>query len=120
MSRAAGGLGLETVVAFTESGTTARLVSKHRPKARIVAFTTSEVTRNRLALVWGVVPLMFPRLDSTDEMIALAEQRLLELGLVSDGEAVAMAAGIPPNQQATTNLLKLHVIGEGTAGVPTQ
>ena len=120
VSRAAGGLGLETVVAFTESGTTARLVSKHRPKARIVAFTTSEVTRNRLALVWGVLPLMFPRLDSTDEMIALAEQRLLELGLVGDGEAIAMAAGIPPNQQATTNLLKLHVIGEGTAGVPTQ
>lgn len=104
-------LGLATVVAFTESGSTARLVARHRPNARIVAFTPSRSIRDRLAIVWGVTPLMFPRLGSTDEMIAEAERLLLAMGLVQRGEPVAMAAGIPPNQQASTNLLKLHVFG---------
>ena len=104
-------LGLDTVVAFTESGSTARLVARKRPNARIVAFTPHRTIRDRLAIVWGVTPLMFPRLGSTDEMIAEAERILLEMGLVARGEPVAMAAGIPPNQQASTNLLKLHVFG---------
>ncbi|MBI5157794.1 MAG: pyruvate kinase [Acidimicrobiia bacterium] len=104
-------LRLGTVVAFTESGNTARLVSRYRPNSRIVAFSPSETTLHRLAAVWGVTPLLFPRYASTDEMIAQAEQVLLERGLVAPGEWVAMVAGIPPNQQASTNLLKLHVIG---------
>jgi pyruvate kinase len=114
----AASLGLETVVAFTESGNTARLVSRYRPNSRIVAFTPAERTCNQLAIVWGVTPLLFPRLASTDEMIAAAERFLLERGLVSVGEAVAMAAGIPPNQRASTNLLKLHVIGSDSTGIP--
>jgi pyruvate kinase len=107
----AAALRLRTVVAFTESGTTARLVALRRPNARIVAFTPSRRIRDQLAMVWGVTPVLFPRLDSTDEMIAEAEHLLLDMGIVEGGEAVAMAAGIPPNQQASTNLLKLHVIG---------
>jgi len=114
----AGSLGLETVVAFTESGNTARLVSRYRPNSRIVAFTPSPETCNRLAIVWGVTPLMFPRLASTDEMIAAAERLLLERGLVAAGDSVAMAAGIPPNEKASTNLLKLHVIGSDSKGIP--
>ena len=104
-------LRLGTVVAFTESGNTARLVSRYRPNSRIVAFTPSQATLHRLSAVWGVTPLLFPRYASTDEMIARAEKVLLERGLVSPGEWVAMVAGIPPNQQASTNLLKLHVVG---------
>ena len=104
-------LRLGTVVAFTESGNTARLVSRYRPNSRIVAFTPSEATLHQLAAVWGVTPLLFPRYASTDEMIAQAERVLLERGLVAPGEWVAMIAGIPPNQQASTNLLKLHVVG---------
>jgi pyruvate kinase len=111
-------LGLQTVVAFTESGTTALLVSKYRPGSRIVAFTPDESTYRRMALMWGVTPLRFPRLASTDEMISTAEQVLRERGLVAEGEWVAMTAGIPPNQKASTNILKLHVIGTGSAGVP--
>jgi pyruvate kinase len=114
----AASLGLDTVVAFTESGNTARLVSRYRPNSRIVAFAPTERTCNQLAIVWGVIPLLFPRLPSTDEMIAAAEALLLEHGLVKVGEAVAMAAGIPPNQQASTNLLKLHVIGSDARGIP--
>jgi pyruvate kinase len=67
----------------------------------------------------GVFPVMFPRLGSTDAMIAAAERVLLELGIVENGEWLAMAAGIPPNQQASTNLLKLHVVGDTSTGVPS-
>lgn len=107
----ANALRLGTVVAFTESGSTARLVSRYRPNSRIVAFTPSETTYRRLAVVWGVTPLLFPRYGSTDEMIARSESVLLGRDLVAPGESVAMVAGIPPNQQSSTNLLKLHVVG---------
>jgi len=117
-SDTADSLGLATVVAFTESGNTALLVSKYRPGSRIVAFTPDERTYRRMALMWGVTPLMSHRLESTDEMISAAERMLRDEGLVEEGEWVAMTAGIPPNQRASTNILKLHVIGEGTAGVP--
>ena len=90
----------------------------YRANCRIVAFTPDRETCNRLAIVWGVTPMMFPRLGSTDEMIAEAETMLLDRGVVSDGEWVAMAAGIPPNQKASTNLLKLHVIGSDSKGIP--
>jgi len=118
-SDTADSLGLDTVVAFTVSGSTALLVSKYRPSARIVAFTPDERTYSRMALMWGVRPLRFDRLDSTDEMILAAERVLLDEGIVEDGEWVAMTAGIPPNQRASTNILKLHVIGVGSDGIPT-
>jgi pyruvate kinase len=111
-------LRLRTVVAFTESGNTALLVSKYRPLARIVAFTPDERTYHRMALLWGVTPMRFPRLHATDDMIFAAERVLGEHAIVEDGEWVAMTAGIPPNQRSSTNLLKLHVIGMGAAGVP--
>jgi pyruvate kinase len=117
-SDTADSLGLETVVAFTVSGNTALLVSKYRPGARIVAFTPDPQTYRRMALMWGVTPLIFDRLESTDQMIFSAERVLREEGLVEEGEWVAMTAGIPPNQRASTNILKLHVIGMGSAGVP--
>jgi len=115
----AASLHLSTVVAFTESGNTARLVARYRPNARIVAFTTNPTTRNRLAIVWGVTPLLFGRFGTTDEMIAEAERILLDKGIAAEGERVAMAAGIPPNQRASTNLLKLHVIGSESGGLPS-
>jgi pyruvate kinase len=111
-------LDLELIVAFTESGSTARLIASHRPSAQIVAFSPHAPTQNRLAMVWGVTPLSFPKLSSTDEMIEEASRILLDRGMVRSGDWVAMAAGIPPNQQASTNLLKLHVIGVGSDGLP--
>jgi pyruvate kinase len=114
---AADGLGLGTVVAFTYSGATARLVSKYRPAARILAFTPRPETLRRMAVLWGVTPVELPRRDSTDEMIDTAERILLESGLAVPGDRVAMAAGVPPNQDASTNLLKLHTVGESGSGV---
>ena len=115
--RAADNLGIGTIVAFTESGSTARLISKYRPKARIVAFTPIERTYHNMALLAGTVPRNFMRLESTDEMIACAGALLCEAGLAEPGEAVVMVAGVPPNERASTNLMKLHVIGSGTAGM---
>lgn len=119
-ANAATSLGLDLILAFTESGSTARLVALHRPAAQIVAFTPHENTFNRLAMVWGVTPMRFPQLSSTDEMIEEAARLLLERGMVQAGDSVVMAAGIPPNQMASTNLLKLHVVGDQVDGLPSR
>jgi pyruvate kinase len=117
---AAANLGIETIVAFTESGSTARLLSKYRPAARIVAFTPVPATRRVMSLYRGVTAYPFERRDYTDLMIAAAEKFLEKEGVCSRGEIVVMVAGIPPNRQASTNLLKVHMIGERDRGVPSQ
>ncbi|HSQ38374.1 MAG TPA: pyruvate kinase alpha/beta domain-containing protein, partial [Acidimicrobiia bacterium] len=89
----------------------------YRPAAGILAFTPRAETYRRMAVLWGVTPLALPRRSSTDEMIDAAERMLLERGLGARGEGVAMAAGVPPNQDAATNLLKLHTVGESASGV---
>ena len=106
-------LDLSTIVAFTESGSTARLLSKYRPHADILAFTPLVETYRRMAAYGGVRPMMLDRVHSTDEMIASAERRMLEDGLVEHGEGVVMVAGVPPNEKSSTNLMKLHQIGSG-------
>ena len=65
-----------------------------------------------MALLWGVTPVVADRRDSTDLMIAWAEKHLEKEGFCEEGEGVVMVAGTPPNEQASTNLMKLHVIGE--------
>ncbi|MDJ0952593.1 MAG: pyruvate kinase [Acidimicrobiia bacterium] len=112
---AANNLDLRAIVAFTESGSTARLISKYRPHTDIFAYTPHEGTYRRLALYSGVTPLRFEGVDSTDLMIEHAEESLLELGIVGAGDGVVIAAGIPPNQASTTNLMKLHSIGASTS-----
>ncbi len=116
----AANLSCDTIVAFTESGSTARLLSKYRPNARIVGFTPVETTRRRMALYRGVAAYPFERRDYTDHMIAAAEKFLEKEKLSKRGDMVVMVAGIPPNRQAATNLLKIHVIGERDGGVVSQ
>ncbi|MGQ0849342.1 MAG: pyruvate kinase [Actinomycetota bacterium] len=116
----AANLGIHTIVAFTESGSTARLLSKYRPAARIVAFTPIEPTRRRMALYRAVTAYPFERREYTDHMIAAAEKLLEKEKICQRGEAVVMVAGIPPNRQASTNLLKVHVIGQRSQGVPSR
>ncbi len=118
--QAAAALGIDTIVAFTESGNTARLLSKYRPAGRIVGFTPIDTTLARMALYRGVKPYPFGRRDYTDVMIAAAEKFLEKEGICRRGESVVMVAGIPPNLQATTNLLKVHVIGERDRGALSQ
>jgi pyruvate kinase len=114
---AAADLSIDTIVAFTETGSTARLISKYRPAARIIAFTAVESTRRRMALYRGVTAFPFERRDYTDHMIAAAEKFLEKEGISKRGDLVVMVAGIPPNQRAATNLLKIHLVGEREKGV---
>lgn len=109
---AATDLGLGIIVAFTESGSTARLLSKYRPGAAIMAFSPVERTRRRMAIYRGVTPVAFERLDSTDAMIESADRYLAENGVCVAGEGVVIVAGTPPNRSASTNLMKLQTIGE--------
>lgn len=118
--QAAASLGVETIVAFTESGNTARLLSKYRPQARIIAFAPVESTLRRMALYRGVRPYPFARREYTDVMIAAAEKFLEKEGICTSGEAVVMVAGIPPNEQASTNLIKVHIVGERHRGAVSQ
>ena len=110
-------LDAQTIVAFTESGNTARLISKYRPEARLVAFTPNEVTLRQMAMYWGVTPHPFERRSYTDEELAAAASILEGEGAVSKGDRVVMVAGVPPNQRASTNLVKVHVIGELSGGL---
>ncbi len=114
---AAADLSIDTVVAFTETGSTALILSKYRPRARIFAFTPDPTTLRRMALYRGVQGRLFGRRDYTDLMIAAAEKHLEKEGICRRGEAVVMVAGVPPNVRASTNLMKIHVIGERDRGV---
>lgn len=105
-------VGARTIVAFTETGSTARLISKYRPHQRVVAFTPNDTTRRRMALFWGIQPHAFERRTYTDQELAAAAEILESEGMAVSGETVVMVAGVPPNFQASTNLVKVHHIGE--------
>ena len=109
---AAHNLGVDTLVAFTESGSTARILSKYRPRARIIAFTPVIRALRQAALYRGVTPLEFARRDHTDLMFAAAEKILEKEGICERDDLVVMVAGTPPNQEASTNLFKVQSIGE--------
>ena len=111
-------LGIETIVAFTESGTTARLLSKHRPRADVYAFTPHDSTYRLMTLFGCITPLKSPPHESTDEMLTFAEEYMLEHEIVKPGDTTVMVAGIPPNLRASTNLMKVHRVGDMTGGVP--
>jgi pyruvate kinase len=97
------------IVAFTESGATARLVSSFRPRATIVAITHRPEVYRQLALYWGVTPLPLPLVGTTDEMILGGQALLKERGLVRVGERVLMLAG-QTHSAGATNMLRVHTI----------
>ena len=103
------------IVAFTESGFTALLISKYRPSVPIYAVTPFLPVFRRLCLFWGVEPRMLSYPRSTFEMLAQADKMLLEEGLVQRGERLVVLAGMPGGRPGTTNLLKLHRAGEALA-----
>lgn len=102
----------KAIVAFTQSGSTARLISKRRPSTPIIAFTPSERICRRLCLCWGVEPRQITLIDDTDRMVAEVEARLLSEGNVRFGDTLVILAGAPITARAETNLLKLHRVGE--------
>jgi pyruvate kinase len=104
-------LHMKVIAVFTESGFTARLVSKHRPRRPIIAFSTIQETRRRLTLNWGVVPRTIGKVKDIEELVQYAEKRLLEEELVKRGDVVGIVAGTPLFVGGTTNFMKFHVIG---------
>jgi len=99
-----------TIAVVSESGGAARLMSDYRPEADIVALTTDEVTFRRLALYWGVTPVMIAPSATTDELIDQVEAVLSTRGLARSGESVVITMGVPVGSGTTTNLLKVHVM----------
>ncbi|MGP4062563.1 pyruvate kinase [Halobacillus sp. H74] len=100
------------IVTPTESGHTARMISKYRPKAPIVAITSDDEVNRKLSLVWGVYAVMGPRSYSTDDMLDVAVDRSLASGLAIRGDRVIITGGVPVGESGTTNLMKVHVIGD--------
>ncbi len=103
-------LDIAAIIAVTASGHTARIVSRYRPSAPIIAITPDERVQRRLMLHWGVKSLLAPRTDNTDEMIANALKTIKERGLVRKDDLVAITAGTAGSEPGTTNLLRIHVI----------
>jgi pyruvate kinase len=94
------------------SGTTARMVARHRPPVPLVAVTPNQTSLHRLALVWGVSPVPVPNFETTDQMVEAVVQVVAERGLVSRGDVVVLTAGIPFGRGRKTNMLRVHVVGE--------
>lgn len=105
-------LDARAILTATESGYTARMVSKYRPKAPIIAVTPNEHVMRRLALVWGVVPVAGQMVSSTDDMFEMAVDSAVNSGHVKMGDLVIITAGVPVSRSGTTNLIKIHHVGE--------
>jgi pyruvate kinase len=111
-AHAAPGVGAKAIVCFTETGSTARQLAKFRPPVPILAFTPEPHIARGLQLAWGVSPRIIPRSDNTDEMIVMADEQLTHSGLVAAGDVVVVTMGAPVALHGSTNLLKIHRIGE--------
>ncbi|MCX5724821.1 MAG: pyruvate kinase [Nitrospirae bacterium] len=98
------------IATFSESGATARLLSKQRPAAPIVAFTPHEAVCRRMALYWGVLPRLMARVQNPDERVRAVEQRLMEERVVQTGDCVVLLSGTVTGQLGGTNVMKLHRI----------
>ncbi|WP_054948626.1 pyruvate kinase [Numidum massiliense] len=102
------------IITSTESGYTARMVSKYRPHADIVAVTPHERVKRKLTLVWGVTPLQGDAVRSTDNMFTNAVDASVKHGYIAHGDLVVITGGVPVGRSGTTNLMKVHVVGDVT------
>ena len=105
-------LDAQAILTATESGYTARMVSKYRPKSPIIAVTPNEQVMRRLALIWGVIPVEGEMVSSTDDMFEMAVDAAVNKGLIKLGDLVVITAGVPVGRSGTTNLIKVHHVGE--------
>ncbi len=103
-------LSLKAIAVFTQSGSSARLISKYRPRVPVYAFSPLPSINRRTALYWGVKPVRMGRVTSTDRMVEGAAARLREMRVVQPGDWIAVIAGTPIARRGTTNLLKVHRI----------
>ena len=110
-------VGAKFLVTFTQSGDSARRISRLRSPIPIIAITPEQGTYNRLALSWGVEPLVTPMVKHTDEMVLQADKMLLEGKRAEIGEPVMIVAGSPPGIPGSTNAMRVHTVGDAVNGV---
>ena len=115
VSHAAVGIGRDVdaryLIAFTETGLTARLIARWRSATPPLAFTPNPRVRSLLSLVWGVETYLVPNVEHTDDMVEQVDRALLETGRASAGDRVVIVAGVPPGMPGTTNGLRVHRMG---------
>ena len=115
IARAAGEIAdvlrINVIVSMTHSGATALAVSKYRPHAAVYAMTPFLPVARRMKIIWGLRPVIVEPYQTTDEMLQLAEDRLLELGALKTGGGFVVSAGLPIGRSGTTNMLKIQQVG---------
>ena len=99
------------IVTVSESGNTARLLSKYRPAQPIIACVMDEQVQRQLSISWGITPLMMDLATSTDELIEKSTALAKENGYLHDGELAVVTAGVPVGVSGTTNMIKIHMVG---------
>jgi pyruvate kinase len=110
-------LGVKYLVTFTQSGDSARRISRLRSEIPILAITPEVGTYNRLALSWGIEPMLTPMVKHTDEMVLQADKMLIEGKRADIGESVMIVAGSPPGIPGSTNAMRVHRVGDAVNGV---
>ena len=106
----------KALVAFTQSGDTARRLARLHPRLPLLAFTPEPAVRNQLALSWGTETFLVPSVDTTDAMVRLVDQAVLSIGRYEPGDLVVIVAGSPPATVGSTNLVRVHRLGEEDLG----
>jgi pyruvate kinase len=110
-------LNAKYLVTFTQSGDSARRISRLRSRLPILAITPEEGTYNRLALSWGIEPLISPMVKHTDDMVLNADRILIETKRAAIGEQVMIIAGAPPGIPGSTNAMRVHTVGDAVNGI---
>lgn len=100
------------IITVTETGHTARMISRFRPACPIIATTTDERVHRQMSLSWGVIPYLVEQASTTDEMFDMGVEKALESGHVQNGDLVVITAGVPIGVSGTTNILKVHIVGK--------
>lgn len=105
-------LNAAAIVTVTQSGRTARMISRFRPDCPIIATTTSPMVQRQLNMSWGVTPFLVNVAESTDEMFDMGVNKALESGVARNGDIVVITAGVPMGISGTTNILKVATVGK--------
>jgi pyruvate kinase len=105
-------LNATALVAFTQTGDTVRRLARLHTSLPLLAFTSEEATHRQLSLTWGVESYLLPRVETTDEMVRQVDAAILSIPGYTAGDTVVIVAGSPPNTSGSTNLIRVHRIGE--------
>lgn len=105
-------LNASAIVTVTQSGHTARMISRFRPNCPIIATTANPRVQRQMSLSWGVLPYLVKEAGTTDEMFDTGVEKALESGMVKNGDVVVITAGVPVGISGTTNILKVHIVGK--------